>query len=135
MIAENLRSYLLTSFPPQKVLDVRIGLGYTAAQLEDGSVGTAYTFRHEALGGCSVFRGKRPLSGRSTVELLDYLTSKDPIEAAVGLAVANALVNRPSPEQQEGDILAQLALKPEDRVGMVGYFGPLVGPLKARVCE
>ena len=38
-----------------KVVDVRIGLRYTAVLLEDDRIGLAYTFREEAQSGCSVF--------------------------------------------------------------------------------
>ncbi|MGI5939742.1 MAG: Rossmann-like domain-containing protein [Thermoleophilia bacterium] len=135
MIRDELRDYLTTTFPEQRTTDVRIGLGYSAVMLEDDNVGVAYTFREGTGGGCSVFLGKRPIAGRTTTELLEYLGSKDRIESTIGLAVANALTNRPHPEQSEGDILEALPLKPEDRVGMVGYFGPLVGPLEGRVKE
>jgi uncharacterized protein len=135
MIADEIRQALAPAARGRRIADLRIGLGYTAAMLDDGSVGVAYTFRQDAGGGCSVFTGRRPLSGRSAVEVVDYLGSLDRIECAVGLAVANALANRPSPEQHEGDILALLTVRPEDRVGMVGYFGPLVEPLEQRVRE
>ncbi|MFH0916333.1 MAG: DUF4213 domain-containing proteins, partial [bacterium] len=129
MIIEELRSHLLHHFPEQRVADVRIGLGYSAVMLEDGNAGTAYTFRHDAASGCSVFMGRRPLAGRTTTEILEYLGSPDVVECSVGLALANAMANRPHPDQQEGDILDILPLRPDDRVGMVGYFGPLVAPL------
>ena len=135
MIAEGLRAHVLSCCEEQNLVDVRIGLGYTAVLLEDGSAGVAYTFHEQAAAGCSVFRGRRPLAGCSTQEVLQYLGSSDPVESAVGLAVANALVNRPYPGQEEGDILGVLSVRPEDRVGMVGYFGPLVAPLEKRVRE
>ncbi len=133
MIADELRAHLLSSLGEQHLVDVRIGLGYTAVMLEDGSVGVAYTFRENATAGCSVFKGRRPLVGRTTTEVLDYLGSIDALESTVGLAAANALANRPAPEQQEGDILEMLTVGSEDQVGMVGYFGPLVAPLEKRV--
>jgi hypothetical protein len=114
------------------VSDVRIGLGYTAVRLADGRTGVAYTFRHEATGGCSVFHAVRPLSGRPAADLLALLESPDAIEAGVGLACANALANRNEPGRLEGDILEHLEVRPEDDVAMVGHFGPLVGPLRAR---
>ncbi len=114
------------------VADVRIGLGYTAVRLADERAGVAFTFRDQAQGGCSVFRGLRPLSGRSAVDLLPLLESRDAIEAGVGLACANALANRHHPTQLEGDVLDHLAVGPDDDVGMVGNFGPLVTELQRR---
>jgi uncharacterized protein (DUF4213/DUF364 family) len=112
------------------VSDVRIGLGYTGVMLEDGRAGVAYTFREQAKGGCSVFQKLRPLSGRHSSELVPLLPSNDPIEAAVGLACANALVNLEDERFQTGDLLKCLDLRSDDHVGMVGYFGPLVGTLE-----
>jgi uncharacterized protein (DUF4213/DUF364 family) len=117
----------------ERVLDVRIGLGYTAVQLADGSTGVALTFHRDSGGGCTVFKGLRPLAGNAASELLDLLPSADPIEAAVGLACANALANRPGGEYLDGDVLGHLDLSPRDHVGMVGHFGPLVGPVRKKV--
>lgn len=133
MIANQLRAHLLSALGEQCLADVRIGLGYTAVMLEDGNVGVAYTFRENAAMGCSVFMGRRPLAGRTTTEILEYLGSSEGVESTVGLAVANALANRPGSDHQVGDILELLPLDSEDRVGMVGYFGPLVAPLEQRV--
>lgn len=135
MIADELRTHLKASFAEQLVADVRIGLGYTAVMLEDGNVGVAYTFRGNGAGGCSVFMGRRPLAGSTTSELLEYLGSSEGVESTVGLAVANALANRHGSGQHEGDILDTLSVGFMDRVGMVGYFGPLVAPLDRRVRE
>ena len=114
------------------VADVRIGLGYTAVKLADHRTGVAYTFRDQAQGGCSVFHGLRPLVGRSAAELLALLESRDVIEAGVGLACANALANHDGPAQLGGDVLEHLAIGPEDDVGMVGNFGPLVAEIEQR---
>ncbi len=135
MISAELRDFLVSSLDERQIADVRLGLGYTGVMLADDNVGVAYTFREDAPGGCSVFMGTRPLAGRSTTELLRYLGSDIGVESTVGLAVANALANRPQPDQHEGDILELLPLRSEDRVGMVGYFGPLVSPLEERVRE
>ncbi len=124
---------LRTTVGDARVADVRIGLGYTAVALEDGRAGLAYTFRDLAKGGCSVFHGKRPLAGREAADLLSLLTSTDAIEAAVGLACANALANTSGVESVEGDVLDLIELRPDDDVAMVGYFGPLVEPLRKRV--
>ncbi len=116
-----------------RVKDVRIGLGYTAVQLESGRTGVAFTFRQDLPGGCSVFHGLRPLAGRKAGDLLPLLDSDEKIEAAVGLATVNALSNYQPCGAQEGDILKFLNLTSEDTVGMVGNFAPLVPELKKRV--
>ncbi|MBN2491943.1 MAG: DUF364 domain-containing protein [Planctomycetes bacterium] len=118
-----------------RVREVRIGLGYTACMLADGRTGVAYTFRNEARGGCAVFHGMRPLVARPATDLLALVESRDAIEAAVGLACANALANRSEAAHLEGDILEHLAIGPEDDVAMVGHFGPLVEAVRARACS
>lgn len=135
MIVDELKNHLAAIADDQKVTDVRIGLGYSAVMLEDGKVGVAYTLRDDAPAGCSVFMGRRPLAGSEARTLLDYLTSSEGVEATVGLAVANALANRAMPDHLSGDTLEHLGLRADDRVGMVGYFGPLVGPLRERARE
>jgi uncharacterized protein len=120
---------------PLKAADVRIGLGYTAVLLEDGAAGVAYTFRDEPSRGCSVFQGERPLAGKSAYDLLTYLDSDDRVEAAVGLATANALANRSKPELAYGDLLSNIEIKPDDAVGMVGFFSPLIQPIRAKAAS
>lgn len=111
--------------------DVRIGLGYTAVLLDNGNAGLAYTFR-EAAAGCSVYRNIRPLAGRPAAELIGLFDGGGAIEAAVALATANALFNRPDMACRRGDILAELRIGPEDQVGMVGNFVPLVPAIRSR---
>ncbi|MFC1836719.1 Rossmann-like domain-containing protein [Thermodesulfobacteriota bacterium] len=79
------------------------------------------------------FRGVRPLAGKSVGELLKFLVSDDPIESCVGFATANALTKNTPTTGLPGDVLDAVGLLPKDRVGMVGFFGPLIQPLKERV--
>lgn len=132
-IEERLLAHLAPAARGEGALDVRIGLGYTAVQLESGVAGLAYTFRPGPRGGCSVFGAAGPLAGRPASELIAWVLSSDPIEAAVGLATINALAARALTEPRAGDVLDALDLLPGDEVGMVGYFGPLVPELRRRV--
>lgn len=129
-INDTIRDLLMPETEGVRVEDVRIGLGYTAVRLEDGGTGVALTFLPEAKKGCTVFSGLDPLAGKEAPELLAFLTSRDPVEAAVGLATANAVVNRRRQEMFEGDILDSLTLYPDDHVGMVGFFAPVLPRLK-----
>ena len=58
------------------IREVRIGLGYTAVQLDDGRTGVAYTLGKELFRGCTVFSGKRPIAGSPAEEVLRYLDSE-----------------------------------------------------------
>jgi uncharacterized protein (DUF4213/DUF364 family) len=113
------------------LLDVRIGLYYTAVLLDDGAAGVAYTFRNEIASGTGSFRGVRPLAGKKAIDVIAYITSSDLCERTVGIATANALINREHQEQTPGDILDVLSPGKDDTIGMVGYFRPLVPHLKA----
>ncbi|MBW1800160.1 MAG: DUF364 domain-containing protein [Deltaproteobacteria bacterium] len=109
-----------------QVKDVRIGLGYTAVLLDNYQAGVAFTFRESMKRGCTVFRGLHPLAGRPASDLLSLMGSEDRIEMAVASATANALANHMKKEIIEGDTLDYVHISPEDRVGMVGHFAPVL---------
>lgn len=133
MIVEDLLAELRPRCAGQTVMDVRIGLGYTAVRLDGGGCGLAYTFRDEAAPGCNVLREAGRLAGRPAMELAEWCTRFNAIEAAVGVATLNAVVE--APECARVDVLEALRLTPEDVVGMVGFFGPLVDPLRKAAKE
>jgi uncharacterized protein (DUF4213/DUF364 family) len=136
VIAERIQRLLEAEAKAIRIADVRIGLGYTAVLTESGSAGLAYTPREELGRGCSVLSGERPLAGRHAAELLAHLRATDALERAVGLATANPLIGMREVENTcEGDVLDVVALKSEDRVGMVGYFGPLVPRIESEVAS
>lgn len=132
-VASKVAAHALERAGDSRLTDLRIGLGYTAALLDDGRLGLAYTLRGEFAGGCTTHLAPRPLAGRPVTELLPLLGAADPVSRAVGLACANAVTNTPSSEHLEGDVLEHVGLEPDDDVGMVGYFAPLVRGLSERV--
>ncbi len=113
------------------VTDVRIGLGYTAARVEGGDVGLAYTFRTEAGHTCTAMQKAGTLAGQPAKALLELVTEKDVISAAVGLAVLNALLQRRIPETEDkGDFLDLVGIRKGERVGMVGFFAPIIPAIR-----
>jgi uncharacterized protein (DUF4213/DUF364 family) len=131
MLIDDICDLLLSPAANHSVADVRVGLGYTAVQLDDGRCGLAYTFRDELQEGCCVIKVAGTLVGQQASELAAWARSPDPLAAAVGLATLNALVPAP-PSAVETGLLTLLDLAPDDVVGMVGYFGPLIEPLRTR---
>jgi uncharacterized protein (DUF4213/DUF364 family) len=131
MLLDELTDRILSRSPSGRVVDFRAGLGYTAAQLDDGRCGVAYTFREAAKEGCCVIREAGSIAGRPTAEVADWAKSADPIMAAAGLSTMNALVDPPA-TAVESDLLASLDVEAGDVIGMVGFFGPLIGPLRVR---
>jgi uncharacterized protein len=117
------------------IRDVRIGLGYTAVQLDDGRTGVAYTLGRESVRGCTAFSGRRPIAGSQAGEVLRYLDSEGLVEASVGLATVNALCNKVPQLGVTGDALQCVELLPTDTVAMVGFFAPLVAELQDRVAQ
>jgi uncharacterized protein (DUF4213/DUF364 family) len=131
MLIDEVCDLLLPAAAGRRVAEVRIGLGYTAVQLDDGCCGLAYTLRDDIQSGCCVIGAAGTLAGRPASELAAWAKSLDSIHAAVGLATLNALVEKPL-DAVETDLLTLLPVGPDDVIGMVGYFGPLVEPLRKR---
>jgi uncharacterized protein (DUF4213/DUF364 family) len=132
-IAEKIKSALSERASRANVHEVRIGMTYTAVRVGEREVGLACTSREGDAGCCRDLAGDSMLAGRKAIDLLSLLGSGRGVESTLGLAAANALVNRRELELIPGDILDALDFRPQDRVGMVGYFQPLAGPLRDRV--
>jgi uncharacterized protein (DUF4213/DUF364 family) len=135
MLADQIRNYLREQSGQRVVRELRIGLTYTGVLLDDGCAGVAFTFKDNLPAGCSIFGGSHPLAGSPAHEIVRYIGSSVWVESSVGVATANALINREKGTEQEGDVLDTLELGKGDRVGMVGFFGPLVGPIRKKVKE
>lgn len=74
------------------------------------------------------------VAGRSAQEVAAWATALDAITAAVGVATLNALIEPPA-NALEVDARDLIRVRPNDVVGMVGYFGPLVTFLRQRAAR
>lgn len=112
------------------VKDIRIGLCYTAVLLDDGQLGLAYTFHTHHPSPCLKPFEPGKIKGKNAMDVTRYASSDHLLESSIGLAVINAIVNRQIDHAIEGDILDVITLTNTDTVGMVGFFAPLIEPLK-----
>jgi uncharacterized protein len=112
-----------------EVKDVRIGLAYTGVLLSKGYGGVACTPLYE-FSCCPVMDFPEILKGKTAGKMLELTLSKNPLEAAVGVATINALSNMLLDLEPDkflaSDIDVLDLIKPEDSVAMAGYFGPLI---------
>jgi uncharacterized protein len=129
MLVDEIAEHGLKAAHSHTALDIRIGLGYTAVLLEDGRCGLGFTLHEKEYESCCVIPDAGRLAGRRALELIPWMKSPDVTACAVGLATLNAIITPPD-SAIESDILDLLPVRREDTVGMIGYFGPLVEPLK-----
>ncbi len=108
---------------------------FCAVQLDDGSVGLAFTLLDGTLAALHA-RGDRGQVGRLATELVRGYAEGDGAERALGLAAINALTRRLYDRagfvaDNSTDSFGSLRLKPGDRLGMVGHFTPLIAQARA----
>lgn len=112
------------------VQEVRVGLGYTAVQLDNHSCGIAYTFRDYSPECCSVLKQAGSFKGRNAWELVNLFVADSLLEVSLGLATINALADCQGYERYEGGLEEILEIEKEDKVGVIGDFIPLIDRLK-----
>jgi len=109
--------------------DARIGLVYTGVLLSSGHAAVAYTPIQE-LHECPVIDYAGSITGTEASEIMKMALSPNLVEAAVGIATVNALsqiVFETYPEKYVfSDVDVLDLIQPQDKVTMVGYFGPLI---------
>ncbi len=80
--------------------------------------------------GCPALGFAGFLKGSSADKVLEFALSRNPFEAAIGVATANALSHMLHDLEPKKFSVSKIdildLIKPEDRVVMVGYFAPLV---------
>jgi uncharacterized protein (DUF4213/DUF364 family) len=134
LVIEALRSLLMPDAQERTIRQVVAGARFCAVVLDDGGTGVAHLCQ-EVCGEPPPWVSDRlPQPGTAAAELLATLGSS--AKSALGLATANALANRPDKWDATaigGDLLDVIELRPDDRVGMVGCFSPLVEPIRQRV--
>jgi len=132
MIARGLLSSAEATLAALQVKQVVIGLAYTGVMLSDGSCGLAAILNERS--GCKVLHMTGTMTGQPALDLAHGLLSADPLLSALGLATINAALTAKLPLQND-EPLDALTVGKNDVVGLVGYIGPLVRPLRERAKE
>jgi uncharacterized protein (DUF4213/DUF364 family) len=133
-IAENLIETARPLGTERAIADVRLGLGYTLVEINDGSAGLAWTPDKRQSSSCTHLSRAGSLVGMEAGELLTWLKSDNFLERAIGLATFNALNSTVERNLLPDESISLLKLQATDHVVMVGYFAPLIAKIKATGC-
>ncbi len=115
--------------------DIRIGLGYSCVQLNDGSMGIAWTPDRQHSGSCTHLRHAGNLLNLNVLEILSWMNSENVLERALGLATFNALNSRLKRNTVADEAISLLNLQKNDYVVMIGHFGPIIPKIRAIGCR
>lgn len=107
---------------------------FCAIELDDGAFGLSYVLLGDTLQALLAAHGSAgdaPLAGADPMALAQRLTDGSAVERAIALAAINALTDsvwrrvgyEPPPA---GNSLGDVVLGPQDHLGMIGFFPPLV---------
>lgn len=110
---------------------------FGAVILADGSVGLMFTLLGDTLPRLRQRYASHPFEGTDPVTLAQGFAETDPAQRVLGLGAANAIaqhVIRASGValDTQTNSIASFEPGPTDRMGMVGFFPPLVQKLRAR---
>jgi len=136
-ILANLYERILPGAKNFKVADLRIGLGYVGVRLDNDSTGIAAVLFNSLPHGCTVVSAAGNFAGSPATDLLQYLVGgKNPLEIAMGLATANALIEPPPVDAvDDREATTYLNLQKGVKIAMVGLFSPLVTRIRATGAE
>ena len=129
MIIDRLLQSAEQNLASRKVQDVRIGLGYTAVILDDGTCGLAGTLTDGTNECCTYMQDAGDLVGKQALEVARYAILPSPVAASVGVATLNASLNKDGVEGP--DLLEALPID-QAVIGMVGYFEPFIDKLRQK---
>ena len=129
MIIQEIIRDTLPLLKGRSIVEVRIGLAFTAVQLDNGSCGLASAAHPLAMSSCTVLDEAGSLRGRSAEDLVYMAQPGDPVTTGIALATVNASLNtsnNPDPGIENCiDIDGAV-------IGLVGHIAPLVPLLESR---
>ena len=127
-----IRSFTL---PPLPNADKRQN-NFAYLSLTDGSIGLTYVALDGALEDLHSADAVLPVAGQSPAELAGLYRNSQGWERALGLSAINAIsqhvLSGSTCLNEMPENLQLLSPEPDERIGMVGYFGRVVEPLRAR---
>jgi len=130
MITNNLINLLSDEANLHKLADIRIGLSYTAIQLDNGNIGLSYTARTPIGESCTRLKESGQFIGKDAYSILQWLNSDIPLARTIALATANALIPLDSIKIFKGSVIKKLGLTEDDKIGMIGFFAPMIPILR-----
>ena len=109
---------------------------FCALELEDGSLGLSYVLLDDTLERLRAATGHGHLAGTDALALARRYVTGQGIDKTLGFAAANALTRclydragyRPP---ASADSIGELDPQPDEAIGMIGYFKPLLGRVLA----
>jgi uncharacterized protein (DUF4213/DUF364 family) len=132
MIIDDLLQETRTTLAERHLADVRIGLGYTMVELDDGVCGLAGTVVEGNEWGCTLLPEAGELIGRPALQAAQMALGENSVACAVGVATINAALNRSG--EASPDVLDVLPIDGA-KVAMVGMFEPYVDRLHRRAAK
>jgi len=116
----------------RRIADLRVGLSYVGAKLDDGTAGIAALVPDRSSRSCTVLKEAGTYAGANAEDILGYLVDgPNSLYRAIGLAVANALLESPLDQAEDREATTYFNLQPGEKVAMVGLFAPLVKRIEA----
>ncbi|MEY4752692.1 MAG: hypothetical protein RJA44_367 [Pseudomonadota bacterium] len=127
--------------PPQPAADAARAEArgeFCALELDDGTLGLAYVLLGDTCAALHAGPWRRSLPGQDALQLADSLPEcHDAATRVLAWAALNALTRHlfdragyRAPTSR--DSFGQLVIRPGERIGMVGLFGPLIERLRAQ---
>lgn len=130
MLLEQIRQELAGQLDDIYVEDARVGIVYSGVRITNGYGGIAATQLQSSSAHCTTLPNAGDISGRPAAEVMEMALSDKPLKAVVGVATINALATMLCDLYPENyafsDVDVLDLIKPEDKVGMVGHFSPLI---------
>lgn len=122
---------------PRDLGNPRRSAEFGALVLEDGSVGLFYVLLEHTRTEIASLGSQGSWAGRNPADIARGFRSAEPAEKALGLGAVNAISQHTIrvsglPIDTETSSMASFDPQPEDRIGMVGFFPPLVERLRSR---
>ncbi len=138
MLINDVLKYVRVDAQQRKITNVCVGLNYVGVELDDQATGIAYVFRNELGAHYGILTEAGILKGKNAWELAQW--AADPyhiLKSSIGVAVLNALTNYDLLEKQgkKENAIQLLNICPNDKVGMVGSFMPIIERIKSRAGE
>lgn len=131
------------SFLKPPVLESKVA-PFSVAVLENGAIGISYNLFHRDADALERYRrwDMKDLVGSRAEEIIPMFRSEDPLEKTIGLAVLNAIsqdhiTKNPLSYRLDAtsNLFSLMGLDKSSRVGLVGYFRPMMEKLLRQAGE